>query len=106
MPHTPEQRDRHALCGAKKKNGDTCRKFAGEGTNHKGVGRCRYHLGNTKNHEANAVRREAQQRLVAFGEPLPVEPTEALLTVLHLSAGHLAWVRDSLAALDDKTSFE
>jgi len=106
MPHTPEQRDRHALCEAKKKNGDKCRLFAGQGTSHSGVGRCKYHLGNSKNHEAHAVRVEATRRLVSFGEKVPVEPTEALLAVLHLSAGHLSWVRSELAALDDKTTFE
>ena len=106
MPHTPEQRDRHALCGARRKNGEPCRKFAGEGTNHPGVGRCRFHLGNSKNHEAHAVRVEAQRRLIEFGQPMVIEPTEALLSVLHLSAGHLAWVRDKLAGLDDKTTFE
>lgn len=106
MPHTPEQRDRHALCGARKKNGDPCRKFAGEGTNHPGVGRCRFHLGNSKNHEQHAIRIEAQRRLVEFGQPVAVEPTEALLAVLHLSTGHLSWVRDELAGMEDKTSFE
>jgi hypothetical protein len=106
MPHTPEQRDRHALCGAKRKNGNTCRLFAGQGTSHPGVGRCRFHLGNSKNHEAHAVRVEATRRLVEFGQPVAVEPTEALLQVLHLSAGHLAWVREALATLDDKTTFE
>jgi hypothetical protein len=106
MPHTREQRDRHALCDAKKKNGEKCRLFAGQGTNHPGVGRCRFHLGNSKNHQNHAARVEAQRRLVEFGSPVDVEPTEALLGVLHLSAGHLAWVRGELAALEDKTTFE
>jgi hypothetical protein len=106
MPTTREQRDRHALCGAKRKNGEPCRLYAGQGTSHFGVGRCRWHLGNSKNHQAHAVRVEAQQRLVEFGQPLPVEPVEALLAMVHLSFGHLAWVRGELAALDDKHSFE
>lgn len=106
MPHTPEQRDKHELCGARRRNGATCRLFAGQGTTHPGVGRCKFHLGNSKNHTAHAARVEAERRLISFGQPLPVEPTEALLSVLHLSAGHLAWVRDSLAALEDKTTFE
>ena len=64
MAHTSEQRDRHALCGARKKNGDLCRKFAGEGTDHFGAGRCKYHLGNSKNHRVNAVKQEAVKRSV------------------------------------------
>lgn len=106
MPTTPEQRDRHALCGAKKKNREKCRLYAGQATNHPGVGRCKYHLGNSKNHQNHAARVEAQRRLIEFGLPVNVEPTEALLGVLHLSAGHLAWVRAELAALENKTTFE
>lgn len=106
MAHTSEQRDRHALCGARKKNGDLCRKFAGEGTDHFGVGRCKYHLGNSKNHRVNAVKQEAVKRSATFGQKIDVQPTEALLSVLHLSAGHLAWVREELAAAEDQKSFE
>jgi len=106
VAHTPEQRDLRQLCGAKKKNGELCRAFAGQGTEHPGVGRCKFHLGATKTHRTHAVKQEAQRRSIEFGQPLPVEPTEALLGVLHLSAGHLSWVRDELAATDDKRSFD
>jgi hypothetical protein len=44
--------------------------------------------------------------MVEFGQPLPIAPAEALLGVLHLSAGHLNWLREELAATDDKKSFE
>jgi hypothetical protein len=104
--HTPEQRDKHALCGAKKKNGERCRKFAGEGTTHPGIGTCKYHLGATKAHEKHAVKVEAQRRAIAFGQPLEIEPVEALLSVLHLSAGHLAYLRAELGEHDDKTTFD
>ena len=33
-------------CGAKKKNGETCRAAAGQGTRHIGTGRCKFHGGN------------------------------------------------------------
>jgi len=106
VAHTPEQRDKHALCGAKKKSGELCRAFAGQGTDHPGVGRCKYHLGATKNHRVNAVKQEAQRRAIQFGQKIPVEPTEALLTVLYLSAGHLEFVRSELTAQQDGTTFE
>lgn len=101
MGHTPAQRDKHALCGAKKKNGDKCRKFAGEGTDHRGIGRCKYHLGNTKAHRAHAVKQEAQRRANiaasryfgdSFGAAIEVEPHEALLMMLYVSYGHAAWL--------------
>ena len=36
-----QQRERHAFCGAKKKNGELCRNYAGLGTDHVGVGQCK-----------------------------------------------------------------
>ena len=61
----------------------------GAGDQPSGRGPVDFHFGNAKNHVQHAARVEAQQRLIEFGEPLPVEPTEALLTVLQLSGGHL-----------------
>ena len=106
MAHTREQRDRLALCGARKKNGESCRAFAGQGTSHPGVGRCKFHLGNTEAHNKNAVVQEAKRGMVDFGQPLEIEPAEALLGVLHISAGHLNWIRDELAATADTTTFD
>jgi hypothetical protein len=44
--------------------------------------------------------------MVKFGEPIKVHPTEALLAMLHLSSGHVAWLREEIAALDDLGTFE
>jgi hypothetical protein len=98
---TREQRDRHALCGARRKNGEKCRKFAGEGTDHRGYGRCKLHLGRTKNHNQHAAKLEAQQRMIKMGAPIAVRPAEALMGMLHLSAGHCSWLREEVAALQD-----
>src|SRR5581483_6462052 len=105
MAHTSEQRDKHELCNARKKNGERCRKFAGEGTSHFGVGACKYHGGATKNHQISAQKKMAEKIMHEFGKPIPVEPTEALLAVLHLSAGHLQYVKDEYEQLEDKNSF-
>jgi hypothetical protein len=104
--HTPEQRDRHELCGSRKKNGDPCRKFAGEGTNHPGIGACKYHGGATKNHQKAAEKKMAAKILTDFGKPIPIEPTAALLAVLHLSAGHLEWIKSEYERTQDKSSFD
>src|SRR4051812_5180179 len=110
MAHTQEQRDGMALCGAKKKNGEKCRAFAGQGTTHPGVGTCRFHLGNTEQMNKHAVKLKAEQDMAKaraqFGEKIPVEPTEALLSVLHLSAGQLAWLHAELDEMEDKGSFD
>lgn len=107
MPSATEQRNDAGTCGAKKKsNGEPCRNAAGKGTDHVGYGRCKYHGGSTRNHRTNAVKIEAQKRAAEFGELIEVNPTEALLGVLYLSMGHLAFIRRELAAQDDKRTFD
>lgn len=49
---------------------------------------------------------EARRRAVAFGDELPVEPAEALLSMLRLSAGMVAWTRGELARMEDRGTFE
>lgn len=110
MAHTKKQRDGMRLCGAKKKSGEKCRAFAGQGTDHPGVGRCKYHFGNAPAHKKHAAKLEAQemaaQYVAQFGEAHEVDPATALLGVLHLSAGHLNWIRTELASLADKDSLK
>jgi hypothetical protein len=100
--HTPEQRSEHALCGAMTKRGVKCRAFAGQGTEHLGVGRCKYHGGATSSHRKHAVELEAQQRMVKLGQPIPdARPHQVLLGLLSASAGHCAWLQHEVAELDD-----
>ncbi len=100
--HTPEQRDGHALCGAKKKDGSSCRAFAGQATDHLGVGPCKFHGGATTAHRKHAVALEAKKRLVTLGQPLDrIAPAEALLGLLRATAGHVNWLREQIMELDD-----
>src|SRR4051812_22397185 len=101
MAMTRDDRSTYTLCGAKRRNGEPCRLFAGQGTNHKGVGRCRLHGGATRNHTKHAAKVEAERRLMRFGEPLEVDPVEAMLTMLRLAAGHVAYLRQQLDAVGD-----
>jgi hypothetical protein len=103
-----EERSRYPLCGARTKSGGTCRNFAGEGTSHKGYGRCKFHFGNTATHNIAATKAAVAREIRIFGEEMPVEPIEALLWMLRLSAGHVAFMRNRLAELSDEeqTSFK
>lgn len=104
MGYSSEQRDRlkTSLCGARKKNGTTCRAFAGQGTDHLGVGVCKYHGGATQAHAKRAVALEAKRRMVTLGQPLDrIAPSEALDGLLRASAGHVYWLRDEITGLDD-----
>jgi hypothetical protein len=99
--HTPEQRDKHALCDARKKDGSRCRAFAGQGTDHPGVGLCKYHGGATMAHRTHAVTIEAKRRMVTFGQPIEdVTAPGALMGLLRASAGHVAWLQQEVASLD------
>src|SRR5262245_56569410 len=97
MPHTPEQRSAQLLCNARKKNGETCRAFAGQGTDHPGVGRCKFHGGSTRTHRHQAVVEQARIEAARFGEAFEMEPVEALLWMVHLSAGQVRYLGEELA---------
>jgi hypothetical protein len=102
MAHTPEMRDQNALCGAKKKNGEKCRAFAGQGTQHPGIGACSFHLGRTPSANKAAIKREVAQHMVqdtTLGEPIETDAKSALLSELYASTGHVAWLKQQLADL-------
>lgn len=99
---TPEQRDQQPLCGAKKKNGELCRAFAGQGTQHPGSGKCKFHGGSTPNHDKRAVTMDLKRRMVTLGEPIEdVTAVSALLSELYASTGHVAWLRQEIAGMSE-----
>jgi hypothetical protein len=105
--HTPEQRSQHALCGAKKRDGSLCRAFAGQGTDHSGIGVCKFHGGNTTAHRQRAVAIEATRRMVKFGQPVrDAQPTSVLLAELAATAGAVEWLRAEVGALQDLGTHE
>jgi hypothetical protein len=107
VAHTQDQRSAKSLCGAKKRNADVCRAFAGQGTDHPGTGRCKFHGGSTPSHRSNAVAIEAKRQMVKLGAPIPdIEPHVALLGVLRATAGHVAWLNREVAGLEDLSSHE
>jgi methylphosphotriester-DNA--protein-cysteine methyltransferase len=95
---TRDERSNQALCGARRKNGELCRLFAGQGTSHKGQGRCKLHGGCTPTQEKHVVKMEMQQRMVTYGAPDEnVTALDALLSELYASSGHVAWLRRQIA---------
>jgi hypothetical protein len=103
MAHTKEQRSANALCGAKRRNGEPCRKFAGEGTDHKGVGRCRLHGGSTPTHKKHALKLNLQRQMVTLGEPdTEVTALDAMLSELAATSGHTSWLRARIANMSEE----
>jgi hypothetical protein len=100
MAMTSEERSEYPLCGAKKKNGELCRAFAGQGTDHHGVGACKYHGGATPSHKTHAAKVEAERRMVTMGAPVAgITPAKALKGLLQATTGHVAWLSEEVANL-------
>ena len=45
------------------------------------------------------IEREARQAMTTYGLPVDVDPAEALLQEVHHTAGHVAWLREQVAAI-------
>lgn len=81
------------LCGARTRNGKTCKHEAGWYTDHFGSGRCKMHGGNTPNGKKGAV--EDGARLILAR--LDVEPVADPLAELSKLAGQVCAWRDAIA---------
>lgn len=109
MSHS-EDPDLARRCGAKtrtggERDGEPCRHWAGFRTDHPGVGRCYLHGGATQTHKTHAVLTEAKRRMVALGQPIEeVTAPGVLMGLLRAGAGHVAWLQQEVAALDDLAS--
>lgn len=82
---------RSVFCGARRRQGvegATCRRPAGWGTEHVGIGRCKMHGGATPTHVVAASTALARRVAALFGVPRDdVNPIDGLLEELQRSAG-------------------
>ena len=108
-PPTPETRRRQKqdICGAprtgKSSSGPgVCCQTAGWGTNHPGVGRCRMHGGNLPSHSQAAEKELARKAVATFGLPVEIDPHQALMEELWRTNGHVIWLGQVIADLEDK----
>lgn len=88
-------------CGVvrNKRDGKPCRRSKGYGTDHLGIGPCKFHLGNTRNVIRAAARFKAQQALVRLGQPIEQDPQQALLELVWEAAGNVAFLRQEVGKL-------
>lgn len=87
-------------CGAKRKEsrgGGRCQLTAGHGTTHLGFGKCRYHGGNLPTHNAHA----ASQRAILMGAELEINPLDALIWCIKLTAGEVEFCNQQLHILEE-----
>lgn len=64
----------------------------------RGTDKCRMHLGTRA---ADAIAEDAARRaVVTYGLPRDISPTDALLEEVRYTAGHVAWLRERVAELE------
>lgn len=99
-----ESSDGHVpLCGAAARTGSPCRLEAGWGTDHVGVGTCKYHLGSTRTHRARGklmlAERDAAASLAEIGyEPIG-DPIEELADVAAQAKALMSFFANKVADL-------
>ena len=88
-------------CGAKTRHGSQCQRPAGWGTNHAGAGNCKLHGGKSPNGELHGNLQLARREAAVMGQPLPVDPGDALLQCIQIAAGEVQYASLRIADLDD-----
>ena len=96
----PDSQSPRRKCNAKNRQGKPCKRPAGHGTNHVGVGSCRLHSGNTPNGIVSAQRKIAAQAVGMFGLPREIPPQEALMEEVYRTAGAVQWLVSIVNQLD------
>lgn len=87
------------LCGARTRRGTPCEHEAGWGTQHVGVGRCRLHGGAEEHAQVNGMVQLARREMAVMGAPLSIEPQDAILECVRITAGEVAYASERIAEL-------
>lgn len=82
--------------------GAPCERPAGWGTEHPGIGRCKFHGGATKNATKQAALTEAVNYVLdIMGPAIDVDPMEALIWCVRIAAGEVAYATRRISELED-----
>lgn len=88
-------------CGAKKRQGEgTCKRPAGWGTDHAGAGRCKLHGGRAPSGDKAGKLELAKRDVELFGAKRTIAPAEALLELVHWTAGEVDYWRARVRDLE------
>jgi hypothetical protein len=99
----------YEICGGKKRQGDggPCTRPAGWGTDHPGVGKCKFHGGSTRTHRVAGEIQLARVALHRLGVPLDIaDPADMLLSMVRESAGNLRVLREMVNELIDPVQLQ
>jgi hypothetical protein len=88
------------VCGAnRRQGGGPCQLPAGHGTDHLGVGRCKWHGGNTTSQRKAAAVEMARAHVASLGLPVDVEPHEVLILATQVSWAEVVYCDQEMAKL-------
>lgn len=88
-------------CGAQTREHTPCQRPAGWGTQHHGVGRCKLHGGSEPHAQVNGLVLLARREQGVMGQPLSIEPQDAILECIRIAAGEVAYASERIAALGE-----
>lgn len=92
--------ERH--CGGKKRQTEgLCQLPKGHDTDHPGIGHCKLHGGNTRNHRTNAQREKGRQLVAKFALPTEIHYGQALMENLWRWTGMVNWLAGKIAEFED-----
>ena len=83
-------------CGALKRDGKHCTMHAGWGTNHTGIGPCRFHGGMAPNVNKSIIKGQA----ILMGAPKEINPLDALIWCIKITAGEVEFCTHQMEMLE------
>lgn len=84
-------------CNATNRNATLCKRSAGAGTGHKGVGACSKHTGCTPNQEKKGARDLATAFVIGqLGAQAPIDPLDAAVKAVELAHGSVEYWRSRI----------
>lgn len=101
-----EHKESDKACNGKiaKKANVYCSQPAGYGTDHVGIGRCKFHGGAAPNYRNKVQTLRAAAAVEQYGLPREIDPHDALLEELARTAGHVDWLRLQIANIEHSTT--
>lgn len=104
--YKPVPPDEHCNGKTKGRKGGLCQREAGWGTDHVGIGRCKFHGGCSPQSEKAAARIIVAREWAAFGEPIDVTPAEAIEALIRSEAQNVAWLSDVVVRLRTENDYD
>lgn len=92
----------HGRCGATTRSGRPCLQHAGLGTNHPGIGPCKFHGGHLPSVSRQLIKKEA----VLMGAPKEINALDALIWCIKITAGEVEFCTQQMELLEQEEWFE